>query len=68
VEMGGEKTFVGFLGWVNYKVIDHPEWHRSSHEEMATWLNTLLMFGELIGVGHMRNMGFGRIRFEVKRK
>lgn len=68
VEMGGEKTFVGFLGWVNYKVIDHPEWHRSSHEEMATWLSTLLMFGELIGVGHMRNMGFGRMKFEVKRK
>ncbi len=68
VEMSGEKTFVGFMGWVNYKVIDHPEWHRSSHEEMAKWLATYLMFGELIGVGYMRNMGFGRIKFEVKRK
>lgn len=68
IEIGDGRTLVGFMGWVNYKVVDHPEWHSESHEDMATWLNTYLRFAELVGVGHMRNAGFGRIRFEIKRK
>ncbi len=68
VEISEGRTLVGFMGWVNYKVVDHPEWHSGSHEEMATWLNTYLRFAELVGVGYMRNAGFGKIRFEVKRR
>ncbi len=68
VEIGEGRTMVGFMGWVNYKVVDHPEWHAGSHEEMAIWMNTLLRFAELIGVGYLRHFGFGKVRFEIKRR
>ncbi len=68
IEISEGRTLVGFMGWVNYKVMDHPEWHAGSHEEMSIWLSTYLRFAELSGVGYMRNAGFGKIRFEIKRR
>ncbi len=67
VEIGEGRGIVGFVGWVNYKVVDHPEWHAGSHEEMTTWMNTLLTFASYIGVGYLRRAGFGVISYEVKR-
>ncbi|RLG46846.1 MAG: hypothetical protein DRO06_03765 [Thermoproteota archaeon] len=65
VRVDGE-DLVGFLGWVNFKVIEHPNWSPDEHEELAAWTARLLRMGELTGVGAGRTHGMGIIRFIPK--
>ncbi len=68
IPLGADKSVVGFVGWVNYKVIEHPGWEREAHSSMAAWANTLFRFGEICGVGVGRSVGFGRIHLELKKQ
>ena len=68
IPLGVGKSVVGFVGWVNYKVIEYPGWEREAHSSMAAWANTLFRFGEMCGVGVGRSIGFGKIHLELKKQ
>lgn len=67
IQLQGNRYLVGFVGWVNYRVADHPEWRKEDHSMMAAWAQTLLRLGELSGVGIARSIGFGKIRYSASR-
>ncbi len=58
---GGD--LVGFVGWANYKIIDHPSWTKEEHEFMAAWVARLLRLAEIVGLGSGRQHGMGVVRF-----